>query len=113
MTTDTTPREVNGAAAKSKPHTDLSAHVQALQDDVGVLRKDVSKLLSGIGSAGMERAEEGYEQGKRAIEEGASAASKKANDARSALETQIRKNPLPAIGLAVAAGAALSLLRRK
>lgn len=117
MTPDTTPFIPNGAVRDPKianiAKPDLSADVDALRKDLETLSRDVSKLVGHVSEIGRAHAETGLKTSKEAIEKGAETAAQKAGEAKSAMEDRVRQNPLPAIGLALAAGAALSLLRKR
>lgn len=100
---------VTAAAAKLAVDGDVSA----LRKDIDALREDVSALLKHSGKLADVKARQNIEAGVEAGKDAADKAAKSIRSASNAVEDRIRENPLAAVGVALGAGVALSMLYRK
>ncbi len=102
-------KEANAAAAKSA-RSAIDDDVSALRKDVEALRTDVTSLLKHSSKFADAKTRESLEKGVEFSKAAADEASKKLKSASGRVEDRIRSNPLPAVGIALGAGIALSLL---
>ncbi len=106
-------QEVNGEMKTKAAKKSIERDVSALQDDMDAIRSDIAALMKDAGSLADAKAREGLTKGKKFAEDATKEASATAKDAKSALESKIRKHPFAAVGAAVGAGVLLSLIGRK
>ena len=80
--------------------SEINDDVEALKGDISALRNDLREVVKDMRSLASVRAQQGVEKGAEV------------EDAKDAVETRIRENPLTAIGIAFGAGLVLAMLRR-
>lgn len=102
-------KEVNRAAATSAKLR-IDEDVAALRKDIESLRTDVSSLLKHSSKFADAKTRESVEKGVEIGKQAADKATKSFKSATTDVEGRIRQNPLPAVGIALGAGIALSLL---
>lgn len=105
-------KEGNGAVAKAAK-TAIDEDVGALRKDIDSLRADVGALLKHSGKFADAKAREQLDKGVEVSKEAAGKASETMKSATHDVEERIRANPLAAVGIALGAGVALSMLARK
>ena len=88
--------------------SEINDDVNALKGDIAALRDDLREVVKDMRSLASVRAQQGVEKGA----ELAKKAGEEVEEAKTAVETRIRENPLTAIGIAFGAGLMLALLRR-
>ncbi len=93
---------------KNKP-ADLDTDVNRLKSDFADLSKDVKALMSSIGSVASSQGKKGV----RVSKEYADDAVDSVQEARGTVESKIRENPLPAVGIAFGLGVLLTALRSR
>lgn len=89
--------------------TEIGEDVGALKGDIAALRDDLREVIKDMRSLAAIRAQAGVEKGAQLARK----AGEEVEEAKTAVETRIRENPLTAIGIAFGAGLMLALLRRK
>lgn len=114
MATKTTTTKSNGAKDMAADAAKAAQQdYDALKQDIAQLREDISSLASNSGK---------YVKGKSSVEfdknvergrEYADKATKRAGSAKDYVETQVRENPMAAVGIAFGTGVLLAALRRK
>ncbi len=96
-----------------KTATTLKAETEgdyaALKDDVAMLRNDLKSVIEDVRDIAKMKAQSGLERGKDIAEKAGS----QFKDTRQDVETQIRDNPLAAVGIAFGAGLIIAMLRGK
>ncbi|MFT5775345.1 MAG: ElaB/YqjD/DUF883 family membrane-anchored ribosome-binding protein [Hyphomonas sp.] len=97
-------KTATSAALKSEINDD----VDALKGDIAALRDDLREVVKDMRSLATVRAQKGVEKGTAL----ARRAGSEVEEAKDAVETRIRENPLTAIGIAFGAGLVLAMLRR-
>lgn len=105
-------KEANGSIAKAAKVA-INEDVGALRKDVDALRADVSALLKHSGKFADAKARQKFDESVEASKQAADDASKSIKAATGEVENRIRANPLAAVGIALGAGVALSMLARK
>lgn len=105
-------KEGNGAVAKAAKVA-MNDDMGALRKDVDALRSDVSALLKHSGKFADAKAREKLDEGMEASKGAADKAGETIKTATHDVEDRIRANPLAAVGIALGAGVALSMLARK
>lgn len=93
------------SSLKSEAQSDYTA----LKDDIAMLRGDLKSLMEDASGIAKVKAQSGLEKGK----EFADKAGGQIKEARTDVESQIRDNPLAAVGIAFGAGLVLAMLRGK
>ena len=81
----------------------------ALKDDIAMLRGDLKNVMADMQGLAKVKAQAGVEKGK----EFADKASGQFMETRADVESEIRKNPLAAVGIAFGAGLILAMMRGK
>ena len=81
----------------------------ALKDDIAMLRGDLKSVMEDVRGLAKVKAQAGVEKGKEMAEK----ASGQFKETRDDVETEIRKNPLAAFGIAFGAGLILAMMRGK
>ena len=97
----------------TKTATTLKAETEndyaALKDDIAMLRSDLKNVMDDVGGLAKVKAQAGVEKGKDIADK----ASGQFKETRADVETEIRKNPLAAVGIAFGAGLVLAMMRGK
>ena len=95
-------------AASTALKSEINDDVAALKGDMAALRDDLREVVKDIRGLASVRAQQGVEKGA----ELAKKAGSEMEEAKDAVETRVRENPLTAIGIAFGAGLVLAMLRR-
>ena len=89
--------------------TEAEEDYSALKDDIATLRADLKGVIDDIKGIASVRARSGMEKGKKVADK----AGEQLSETRADVESQIRSNPLAAVGIAFGAGLMLALMRGK
>ncbi|MBR9808571.1 MAG: hypothetical protein GYB49_15250 [Alphaproteobacteria bacterium] len=96
-----------------KTETILKAEAEsdyaALKDDIAMLRGDLKSIIEDVRGLAKVKAQDGLEKGKDLADK----AGTQFKETRSEVETQIRDNPLAAVGIAFGAGLIIAMMRGK
>ena len=93
------------ATLKAETESDYAA----LKDDIAMLRGDLKSIIEDVRGLAKVKAQDGLEKGKDLADK----AGTQFKETRSEVESQIRDNPLTAVGIAFGAGLILAMLRGK
>lgn len=95
-------------ATGTKIKSEIDSDVDALKSDIAALRDDLRQVVKDMRGLASVKAQAGVDKGAELAKE----AGEQIGEAKSAMETRIRENPLGAIGIAFGAGVILAMMRR-
>ncbi|MBU2082972.1 MAG: hypothetical protein KKB75_03950 [Alphaproteobacteria bacterium] len=95
-------------ATGTKIKADIDSDVDALKNDISALRDDLRQVVKDVRGLASVRAQAGVDKGAEIAKE----AGEQIGEAKTAMESRIRDNPLAAIGIAFGAGVVLAMMRR-
>ncbi|WP_341197602.1 hypothetical protein [Hyphomonas chukchiensis] len=95
-------------ATGTKIKSEIDSDVDALKSDIAALRDDLRQVVKDMRGLASVKAQAGVDKGTELAKE----AGEQIGEAKSAMETRIRENPLGAIGIAFGAGVILAMMRR-
>ena len=114
MATKTTTTKSNGAKDMTADAAKAAQNdYDALKHDIAQLREDLSSLANNSGKYIKGKSSTEFDKNLERGREYADKAGKRAGSAKDYVETQVRENPMAAVGIAFGTGVLLAALRRK